>query len=342
MSIASLQHTLTAIGSSQVSGESLSHPMGKALDKILDILTLGMYGAYKTGIASEMKNDLLDLGKSIIKWDPDFPEIPVQLTLNGRRYEISDTPQGGIRLQEYPEGQSRDVEGVNLRSLRDMIFSDLMNHPDFSEAMERRIYEDTTVHVDIIGMKQERANACGEASRNMILSYHGIDYDPATNSRNMFQGNTKQELVAELRKNGLADLPLLAEADKAYTCEQIQESLKKGPLLCELEGHYIVVHGANAMLGRVDVYCPLLGNRCASLDDFNAHLDWEQEYQQAPLMQFEKINTGGGSASQLFGQSTDLDFSPRIIDRLGVTVLVVATAIGNSWLHTPENFASLH
>lgn len=63
-----------------------------------------------------------------------------------------------------------------------MIFPDLMNHADFSQAMERRIYEDTTVHVDIIGMKQERANACGEASRNMILSYHGIDYGPATDA----------------------------------------------------------------------------------------------------------------------------------------------------------------
>lgn len=338
MSIASLQHTLTAIVSSQVSSESLSHTM----DKILDVFTLGIYGADKTGRASEMKNDPLDFGRAIIKWDPDFPEIPVQLTLNGRRYEISDIPQGGIRLQEYPEGQCKDIEGVDLRSLRDMIFSDLMNHADFSQAMERRIYEDTTVHVDIIGMKQERANACGEASRNMILSYHGIDYDPATNSRNIFQGNTKQEMVAELRKNGLAELPLLADGHKSYTCEQIQESLRKGPLLCELEGHYIVVYGANAMLGRVDVYCPLLGNRCARLEDFNARLDWDQEYQQAPLMQFERIPAADRSASKGLGQSTDADYSPRIIDRLGVAVLVVASAIGNSWLHTPERFADLH
>ena len=99
-----------------------------------------------------------------------------------------------------------------------MIFPDLMNHADFSQAMERRIYEDTAVHVDIIGMKQERANACGEASRNMIFSCPGIDYEPAT----------------------------------------------------------------------------------------------------------------------------DADFSPRVIDRLGYSVLLIASATGNSWFHTSKRFANLH
>lgn len=337
MSIASLQHTLTAIGSNQVSSESLSTPMAKTLDKILNIITMGIYGAYKTSVASEMKNDLLDLGKAIIMWDPASAEIPMQLTLDDRRYEISDLPQGGIRFREYPEGESKEIEGVSLFSLRNMIFSELMNHSDFSEAMVKRVYETATVHVDIIGMQQERANACSEASRNMILAYHGIDYDPATNSRSIFEGNSKQELVAELRRNGLVDLPLLAQGHKAYTCEQIQESLKKGPLLCELENHYLVVHGVNALLGRIDVYCPLLGNRCASLEDLNAHLDWEQEYMQAPLMQFEKIDDSDSSESPGFGRRKDADFSFGIIDRLGVSVLATASAIGNSWLKIPDN-----
>lgn len=91
-----------------------------------------------------------------------------------------------------------------------MIFSDLMNHSDFSDAMGRRIYEDTTVHVDIIGMKQDRANACGEASRNKIPTYHGVNYDPAMNSRALFEENAKEERVAQLRKNGLVHMPLPA------------------------------------------------------------------------------------------------------------------------------------
>lgn len=62
MSIASLQHTLTAIGYGQVSRESLSTPLGKTPDKILKVLTLGIYGAFKESVAAEMKNDLLDLG----------------------------------------------------------------------------------------------------------------------------------------------------------------------------------------------------------------------------------------------------------------------------------------
>lgn len=340
MSIASLQHTLTGIGASQVSSESLSNPLGRTFDKILNVLTMGIYGAYKESVASEMKNDLLDLGKAIMSWDPQGPDTPVKLTLGGEDYEISDMPHGGIRLQQRPGGACKEIDGVSLSALRDMIFSDLMNHRDFSAAMDRRIYEDTTVHVDMIGMKQERANACGEACRNMILSYHVVDYDPATNSRALFEGNTKEELVTQLRKNGLAHIPLLTQDgnEKAYTCEQIQESLKRGPLLCELEGHYIIVHGANAMLGRVDVYCPLLGNRCASLDDFNAHLDWEQDYREAPLMQFEKMNAAVQKPSAGFGKSTDENFSPGIIDQLGVSVLVVVSSIGNSWLKLPEQF----
>ncbi|MBS7777913.1 papain-like cysteine protease family protein [Acidovorax sp. CCYZU-2555] len=336
-----MQQTLTAIGSNQVSGESLLKPLGKTLGKILNVISLGIYGAYKQSAASDMKNDLLDLGKAIIKWDPDFPEIPVQLMLNGQKYEISDVPHGGVRLHECSGGESTEIDGVSLSSLRDMIFSELMNHPDFSDAMERRIFEDSTVHVDLKGMKQERANACGEACRNMILAYHGIDYDPATNSRAIFEGNTKDELLDQFLDNGLIARPLFAGGVKAYTCEQIQESLQKGPLLCELEGHYIVVHGVNALFGRIDVYCPLLGNRSTSLEEFNAHLDWDQESHQSPLMQFEKKNISTEESLSGFGQSKDADFSPGIIDRLGVLALTSIISIGNSWLKAPEDFSSM-
>lgn len=341
MSISSLQQTLAAVGSNQVSGESLLNPLGKTLGKIINIITLGIYGAYKQSAASDMKNDLLDLGKAIIKWDPDCPEIPVQLMLNGQRYEVSDMPYGGVRLHDCSGGESTEIDGVSLSSLRDMIFSELMNHPDFSDAMERRIFEDSTVHVDFKGMKQERANACGEACRNMILAYHGFDYDPATNSRAIFEGNTKDELLEQFLDNGLVARPLLTRGVKAYTCEQIQESLQKGPLLCELEGHYIVVHGANALLGRIDVYCPLLGNRSTSLAEFNAHLDWDQEFQKSPLMQFEKMNTSPEELSHGFGKSKDADFSPGIIDRLGVSIIMTISSIGNSWLKAPEDFSSM-
>lgn len=115
------------------------------------------------------------------------------------------------------KGNARISRGQSSLSARHDI-----SRPDesrqFSQAMERRIYEDTAVHVDIIGMKQERANACGEASRNMIFSCPGIDYEPAT----------------------------------------------------------------------------------------------------------------------------DADFSPRVIDRLGYSVLLIASATGNSWFHTSKRFANLH
>lgn len=111
MSIASVQHTLTAIGSSHVPSESLTTPPGKTLDRMLNIITTEIYGAYKQGIAAKMKNDLVDLGRAVMKWDPDCPKIPVQLKPNGQGYDIFDVPDAGMRLQEYPGGRCKDIHG---------------------------------------------------------------------------------------------------------------------------------------------------------------------------------------------------------------------------------------
>ncbi len=338
MSIASLQQTLTAVGAHQVSGEVLSNPLSKTFDKMLNVITLGIYGAYKSSVATDMKNDFLDLGKALLRWDPACPGVSVQLALHGEKYEISNMPDGGLRLLDCASGQEKEIAGVSLHSLRNMIFSDLINNPDFSKAMERRIYDDTTVHVDFIGMKQERANACGEASMNMILAYHGIDYAPATNSRGVLEGNSKEELLDQMRGNNLYSTPLVAKNNE-YTCEQLEDGLKKGPLLCELAGHFVVVHGVNALLDRVDIYCPLLGSRSARLSDFNAHLEWDQKENEFPLMHFAKIFDSGPEAHKGFGKNTDEGFSPSTIDRMGVSVLKGGYALGNSWLQAPEDFS---
>ncbi|MCD2511729.1 papain-like cysteine protease family protein [Comamonas endophytica] len=339
MSIAPLSKALTAAGAHQISSESLFKPLKTTLDKIINVITLGIYGAYKNDVASETKNALLDLGKALVKWNPDAPDIPVELKIDNRDYEISDMPNGGLRLVDCASGEKIEIDGVSLASMRDMILSDLMNHPDFSQAMEQRFYEDATVHVDFVGLKQERANACGEASRNMILAYHGVDYAPATNSRNIFAGIDKDELVLEMRGKGLTSLPLHANEHDGYTSEQIRAGLKNGPLLCELTGHFVIVHGVNTMFDRVDIFCPLLGNRSASLADFNSHLDWAQDVGKAPLTAFRKTDAHADDTAGGFGKRHDADSSSGIIDRLGVGLLATGFAIGNSWLKSLEDFA---
>lgn len=338
MSIASLGKTLTAAGAQRISSESLSKPLNKTLDKILNVITLGIYGAYRRSVVSEAKNALLDLGMALVKWNPADSAIPVKLRIENRDYELSDVPDG-IRLLDRASGEDIEVAGLSLASLRDMIFSDLMNHPDFADDMERRIDEDSTEHVDFVGLRQERANACGDASRNMILAYHGIDYAPATNSRGMFEGTFTQDLLWELGDKGLSHLALHANEHDGYTCDQIRSGLKNGPLLCQLKGHFVIVHGVNAVFDRVDIFCPLLGNRSASLADFNSHLDWEQNAREAPLMYFRKAGHHAGETAGVFGKNNDPEFSPGIIDRLGVTVLATGYAMGNSWLKNPEDFA---
>jgi len=341
MNIASVGQTLTAVGAKGISGDNLPSPLNKTLEKILNVITLGIYGVYKKSLALEARNSILDLAKALIEWNPKTPDIPVKLKIAERNYELSDMPEGGIRLLDAATKEEMKVDGVSLGAIQNMILSDLMNHPDFSQDMERRIYEDSTVHVDFVGLKQQRANACGDASRNMILAYHGVDYAPATNSRDLFDGSAKDELLSELRGKGLSCVPLFGEVRDSYTCEEIQKSLKKdGPLLCELKGHFVIVHGANETFDRVDIFCPLLGNRCASLADFNAHLDWEQNFGAAPLMGFQKAGSHSSNVASGLGKNTDADFSPGIIDRMGVGVLATVYAIGNSWLKSPEAFAN--
>lgn len=339
MSIASLGQTLASFSANKISGESLANPLSKTVDKILNVLTLGIYGAYKESAALGMANDLLDFAKAVALWKPDSPEIPVRLNISGRSYEIYDVPNGGIQVFDCASGEKEDIEGVSLALMRDMIFSDLMSYPDFSEIMARRIDEDTTVCVDFVGLKQERANACGEASRNMLLAYHGIDYAPATNTRSILEGTTNEEVISELREQGLLPEALWKEFPEKYTCKEIEQGLKNGPLLCNLEGHLIVVHGVNDIFDRVDVFCPLLGNRCVSLADFNSHLEWAQDDGFAPLTQFKKSAESVENVSAGFGERVETGSSPDLIDRLGVSVLKAGYALGNSWLKTPEEFA---
>src|SRR5690606_40655552 len=66
-------------------------------------------------------------------------------------------------------------------------------------------------------------------------------------------------------------------------------------------------------LDRVDIFCPLLGNRCTSVADLNAHLEWIQGRGEAPLMGFQKA----GNDSNDFGKNTDADFSRSEERRVG-------------------------
>lgn len=344
MSVSSLNQTLTAVSNLQISGESLSKPLSGKFERLLDMITFGIYGAYKKSSMKETRNDLLDLGIAFLKWDPARPDIPVSLTSEGKSYEISDTPNGGVRLSDRASGEAVEIENITISSIRDMVVLDLMSQPDFSEDIRKRVYDDSSsVHLDFVGIKQERANACGEAAKNMILAYHGLDYDPATNSRMILEPAYQEDILLELQGRGVEPLPLRPQWDKAYTCEQIREGLETGPLLAVLGHHYVAVHGVNEVLGRVDVFCPLLGNRSCSLADFNAHLAWDPNVDgdddEPPLSQFRKMSTSTDETPTGFGKSRDPDFAPTLLDRLGVKIVKEGSAIGNSWLKSPEDFA---
>ena len=331
---------MAAVNANQVTSETLSKPLNSTFDKILNVITFGIYASFKNSATSEMKNDILDIGAALIKWDPDTPEIPLSLTLKDRNYEIFDMPNGGIRLHDCASGESKEFENVSLKSMREMIFFDLMTQSDFADAMDNRLYEASTTHVDILGIKQERANGCGDASRGMILAYHGLDYAPATNDRFILNGLLGTDLIGELKQSGLKPHYIIAEQHRAYTSEQIRQGLENGPLLCELDGHFVVIHGVNEMFDRVDIFCPLLGNRSASLADLNEHLDWNQKWGEAPLTSYTKTDASGNEASTAFGKNLDPDFSASIIDRMGVSLLATGYAMGNSWLQSPEAFAA--
>lgn len=174
----------------------------------------------------------------------------------------------------------------------------------------------------------------------MILAYHGLDYAPATNDRFILDGLAPEDVIGELKKNGLKPQHIMAENHQAYSSEQIRKGLENGPLLCELSGHFVVIHGVNEMFDRVDIFCPLLGNRSTSLAELNEHLSWDQNRGEAPLTSYTKTGASGNDAPAAFGKSLDPDFSPSIIDRMGVSVLTTAYALGNSWLQSPEAFAA--
>lgn len=336
----SLGKTLAAVNLGQVSTDRLANPLSKTFDKILNVLSLGIYGAYKNSLASAMKNDLLDIGVALTKWDTTRPDLPVKLTIDNRDYELCDMPEGGVRMTDCETGEAREMENISLASIRDMVMFDMLSHPDFAADMDKRLYETSTTQVDLAGIKQEKANACGEASKNMILSYHGVDHAPATNNRFMLEGIAADDVIQNIQSEGLKPTYVLAESREAYTSAELRKALSHGPLLCELVGHFVVVHGVNEMLDRVDILCPLLGNRSAKLEDLNGHLQWDQDSYQAPLTYYTNTKSPSeGEASTAPGKSLDPDFSPSIVDRLGVAVLKQGYALGNSWLMAPENFS---
>lgn len=342
MSVSSLNQTLSninALKTEQLSGDHLLSSEKSALDMFLNVITLGIYGAYKNAQDNNMRNDLLDLGRAFLKQNPGQPDIPVSLTIRGKNYEICDMPDGGIRLLERESGKTSEFADLSIAGIRDMIFFDLLSHADFFEAMANRMYEDaSSFNVDLVGMKQERANACGEASRNMILAYHGLNYDPASNDRFLLEGVSVDDIIGQLGEKGLSSRPLMSDSPNEYKSDRIKQGLETGPLLCQLEGHFVVVHGVNTNQDRVDIFCPLLGNRCCSLDDFNAHLDWDQDFGMAPLVQFSRVGLAE-DAEIGRGQANEPNFKSSIIDRLGVSILATGYKMGNSWLKSPAEFA---
>ncbi|WP_368640982.1 papain-like cysteine protease family protein [Castellaniella ginsengisoli] len=334
MSLQSLSSTVGALKPESVSTENLIQPKKSGMDIFLSVVTFGIYALYKSSAEEKTRNELLDLGKAFLQWDPARPDLPLSIEIRGKSYELSDTASNSVRILDTRTGSAKEIDGLSLKDIRTTIFSDLMHHQDFFEAMEQRMARDSSVRVDLHGMRQERANACGDASISMILKYHGQDYAPATNSRPLLEGRYKDEVLETLGKQQLRPQEVQPRHHQSYSCDDIRTGLKNGPLLCTLTGHFVVVYGVNQAQGRVDIYCPLLGERCCSIQDLNEHLDWDDD--TLPLIGFQLNKTDTTSPSQ--GTSLDPDFRPGIIDRLGVQVLKTGYGIGNGWLKTPEAF----
>ena len=335
MSLQSLSNTVGALKAESIATENLIQPKKSGLDIFLSVVTLGLYAVYKNSAEEKTRNELLDLGKAFLQWDPDRSDIPLTIQVRGKTYEMSDTASNSVRVLDTKTGRTQEIDNLSLKDIRTTIFSDLMHHQDFFEAMEQRVLRDSSVRVDLQGILQERANACGDASTSMILKYHGRDYAPATNSRPLLEGLYKEEVLETLHKQQLRSEEVQPRHPQSYSCDDIYKGLNKnGPLLCNLVGHFVVVHGVNQAQNRVDIFCPLLGNRCCSIQDLNAHLDWDDDTQ--PLIGFQPSTTGTNQSTP--GTNQDPEFRPSIIDQLGVQVLKAGYGIGNGWLKTPEAF----
>jgi hypothetical protein len=326
-----------AIKTGQSPGEDLVSQHQNVRDTFHSMITSGIHGAYQDARNKTMRDDVLTLGKAFLMWDPAQPDLPLSVSIRGTSYEISEMHGGGLRLLNRETGQANEFDTLDISSIRNMILSDLMNHPDFSEDMERSIYEDPSFNVDLAGMERECANACGQTSTNIILAYHGLNYASTRNPRYLIEIVSVYDIIKDLRKHGLRSRALQKDLQNAYTTHQIQRGLRKGPLLCKLRGHFVVVHRVNTVIDRVDIFCPLLGNRHCSLKNFNDHLDWDQDADMAPLMQFSRTEIAREMQEESESdqtRNTELDLS--FIDSLGLDVSTRARRLGSSWLDSPS------
>lgn len=333
MSISSISKAINSLTPESIDNQNGLTSNNKVLNIFLSIVTLGIYTAYKNASNEKPRNELLDLGCSLLKFDPDCQDVPLNVKINGNSYELYNTQKNSILIRNIKTGQSEEIDGLSLVNVRDGIISEVLNKPDLFDDMQERIRNNEYTGVDLHVIKQQKANACGEASVAMIKKYFGVKYDPPTNNRPVMKGISIDELLIDLYKSGIISEACKPSVAEHYSIEDIAKGLQNGPLLCNLIGHAVIINQVNMATERIRICCPMLGNRECSLEDLNLNLEWDDK--SIPLIQF-KTNTSYNPVKSGSGEITDPNFKPSAIDRLGVGIVSSLYNIGNSWMKEYE------
>jgi peptidase C39-like protein len=124
---------------------------------------------------------------------------------------------------------------------------------------------------------QRHVNLCGDACINMLLAFKGRQFMAKLrkNPRGVFDGQTTDDVLAQLRAAGLPVFSLALPQDHQWTPDILGEYLQKfGPIICKGSMHFVLLVGIHEE--HVCIHDPWRGaNMTKTLDELNRFLDWQ-------------------------------------------------------------------
>jgi papain like cysteine protease AvrRpt2 len=124
---------------------------------------------------------------------------------------------------------------------------------------------------------QRHVNLCGDACINMLLAFKGRPYKAKLNKnpRGVFDGQTSDDVLAELKATGLPRFSLALPQNHQWTPDSLGEYLQRfGPIICKGDMHFVLLVGIHE--SHVFIHDPWRGaNITKTLAQFNSFLDWQ-------------------------------------------------------------------
>jgi predicted double-glycine peptidase len=130
--------------------------------------------------------------------------------------------------------------------------------------------------LDVPFVQQTHVNMCGDASVRMLVAYHK-NQPPAPigeNPRGALEGQTTDDVAAQIQAAGLTPMSLALPADRKWTGPALAQLLRAmGPVACAGSMHFVVLTGVHE--NNVFLHDPWRGrNLPKTVDEFNRFLNW--------------------------------------------------------------------